>query len=220
VKKIIMNFVALTCCAIFSVSALADADEQTAEQVYNKIKYIQSLPSLAPWLVEGRELLQQTTINAEDSLKTTYQRDNEISRLKKSLETKVNHGEPIAMFYAAMLKEDDARFDRAFSEKYQNMSRIKDSNEKYDLAIQLFKQAGDAGINAAYWNVAVAYENGFGNTTSKLAAIEWYYKAGVGYLKDGYREQALAALEAIQAIRMDSELGLRLEKELNKGAPK
>lgn len=207
----LISVVALLLCATFSASALAEAVEQTPEQIYNKIKQNESLNShnvgngseLAPWL------------SSENS-----KRFFENLELKKLLETKASRGDLMAMFYVALLKTDNARLLRAVGEKYTNMNMIKESDDEYDLALQLFKQAGDAGISAAYWNVAVAYANGHGSTSSKLAAIEWYYKAGVGYLKDGDRERALAALEAIQAIRMDSELGKRLEKQLNKGAPK
>ena len=64
------------------------------------------------------------------------------------------------------------------------------------------------------------YANGLGKTTSKLAALEYYYLAGVGFLNAGDRAQALASLEAMQAIRMKHELSERLERQLNKTAPK
>ena len=54
---------------------------------------------------------------------------------------------------------------------------------------------------------------------SGLAAAEWFYKAGVGYLKNGERERALAALESIQKIDKAHPLGKKLNVLLQKGAP-
>ena len=55
---------------------------------------------------------------------------------------------------------------------------------------------------------------------SRLAAIEWDYKAGLGFLRLGQREKALAALEAIQSIDKNSPLARKLEASLAQGAPK
>ena len=210
VKKQIC-IVALILCATFSANTLADAGEQTAEQIYNKITQNESMianyAKLAPWL-------------KDDSDQRNIKRSNETSVLKSLLESKANNGDVNAIFYFAMLINTEAISKQVDGEKYQSSTLNEESKNKYDLAMSMFKHAGAAGISAASWNVAVMYANGYGTTTSKLAAIEWYYIAGIVFLISGDREQALAALEAIQTIKKDSDLGKRLEKQLNKGAPK
>lgn len=204
--------VALILCATFSTNTLADAGQQTAEQIYNKINQNDSISAnyakLAPWL------------KSPDHDQKNIARSNETSALKSLLESKANSGDVNAIFYFAMLIKTEAISKQVDGEKYQSSTLIEESKNEYDLAMSLFKKAGAAGISAASWNVAVMYANGYGTTTSKLAAIEWFYKAGIEFLKSGHREQALAALEAIQAINKDSDLGKRLERQLNKGAPK
>lgn len=223
-RKVIL----LMLLAVLSNSAMAELVEVTSsvtvEQMYNKIKLNKSLN-------DSNERFNIEKMSRGDVIKNSHyapwlaakdgneERDKEILDLEKLLETKSNNGDSLATFYLAVLKKDYAERELAMSdgkEEYWTGSAKKD----FDLAIKLFKRSCEMGISAACWNASVIYANGYGTTSSKLAATEWYYKAGVGYLKDGNREQALAALEAIQAIRMDSELGKRLEKQLNKGAPK
>jgi len=116
----------------------------------------------------------------------------------------------LAAFYAAMLAQEAATRQGSPDER----SRL------YQKAVSFWKLSGDAGEPGAYWNLAVMYLNGVGVMQSKLAAIEWNYKAGVGFLKLGEREKAQAALEAIQAIDKASPLGRKLEASLALGAPK
>jgi hypothetical protein len=222
-QKLMMGIVTMLFLTSFSINTLADTEVPEALQLYTKIKLNEKKSAdnvkLAPWLSDEDK---KNSVNLAPWLRpeneNLYEENREIEKL---LETMASNGEPNALYYSAMLKMDWAdtllsfRGIKDWTQSDEDRVRV-----AYDQALLRFKQSGEAGSPAACWNVATIYSKGLGSTTSKLAAIEWYYKAGVGYLKNGYREQSLAALEAIQAIRMDSELGLRLEKELNKGAPK
>ena len=92
--------------------------------------------------------------------------------------------------------------------------------ENYDAALRYFKQAGNAGFPSGYWNAAVMYEEGSGLMRSNLAAIELYFKAGLGYLGLNEREKALSSLEAIYRIDKNHELAKQLESQLKKAAVK
>ena len=188
----------------FNSSFSVAVDELTAEQIYKKIKLYKSLN-------ENNVKFNLERMSRGEAIKTSNyapwhaendgneERDKEINLLTENLAKKAQFGEPLAVLYSANLLAD---------------------NELYDLAIEWYKRAGAAGVSTAYWNIAVMYANGLGKTTSKLAALEYYYLAGVGFLNAGDRAQALASLEAMQAIRMEHELSKRLERQLNKTAPK
>jgi TPR repeat protein len=79
-----------------------------------------------------------------------------------------------------------------------------------------FQISSKAGMPAASWNIAVLYQRGAGVTQSKLAAAEWYGRAGVQYEKIGDRERALAALERIEEIDAMHPDGLSLRALLFK----
>jgi hypothetical protein len=116
----------------------------------------------------------------------------------------------LAAFYTALLSVEAAK-------------RVGPSNERdrlYGNAVAFWKRSGDAGDAGAYWNLAVMYQSGEGVLRSNLAAIEWFYKAGTGFLRLHEREKALAALEAIQSIDRKSALAHKLEGLLAGGAPK
>ena len=67
-------------------------------------------------------------------------------------------------------------------------------------ARKYFNFASNDGIAAASWNMGVIYETSLGVVGSKLAAIEWYGRAGFQYQADGERESALAALEKMEIL--------------------
>ena len=116
----------------------------------------------------------------------------------------------LAAFYAAVIAQEDAK----------RLGQSDARNKLYEKAVWYWKVAGDAGDPGAYWNLAVMYLKGEGVMQSRLAAIEWDYKAGLGFLRLGQREKALAALEAIQSIDKNSPLARKLEASLAQGAPK
>ena len=57
-----------------------------------------------------------------------------------------------------------------------------------------------AGYGDSSYNIAQMYQNGLGVSQTKLAAAEWYAKAGSQYLRQGLREVSLSALERAEAI--------------------
>jgi len=200
------------CCAIYSSNVLA---ELTAQQIYYKMNQNNSrIPSdlfIPSWLKQADDENSQIIFTVDSALGN--------KELEKKLSEKVALGDPDALFYVAMLKLDEAELLQSAGEKNADATMIGQSNMHYDEAIQFFKIAGDAGINTAYWNVALCYATGRGNIRSPLAAMAFYYKAGLGYLNDGYSAMAVAALKAIRAIQSDSGIGKLLEKKLGKEAP-
>ena len=116
----------------------------------------------------------------------------------------------LAAFYAAVIAQEDAK----------QLGQSDSRNKLYEKAVWYWKVAGDAGDPGAYWNLAIMYLSGEGVMQSRLAAIEWDYKAGLGFLRLSQREKALAALEAIQSIDKNSPLARKLEASLAQSAPK
>ena len=51
--------------------------------------------------------------------------------------------------------------------------------------------------------MGIIYETNLGVIGSKLAAVEWYSRAGVRYVELGDRETALAALEKLLGRHVD-----------------
>lgn len=137
----------------------------------------------------------------------------EMLRLKHELKRRADSGDAEAMFYTGLLHFESA-------ELFSRASSSRTAANEFASAINYYKRAGDGGEIGGYWNVALMYSNGTGVTQSKSAAIEWYYKAGAGYLSIGQREKALAALDMIKALDKDHRLGSRLQGALNKGEPK
>lgn len=198
-------------CAIFCTATMAQEGLQTAEQIYKQIRDLDSLIQMEIKIkIDKGEMtypFHPSSPNEDKSWK-----------LKSALEQSAKDGDPYAMFYTALLKSDFADKLRGSSSSSEVTKRL--SDDEYVVAMRLFKQAGEAGISSAYWNVALMYANGEGGTQSNLAAVEWYYKAGNSYLKSGDRERALASLEAIQKVSKNHELGKRLDAMLRKNAPK
>ena len=124
--------------------------------------------------------------------------------LQKKLKQMALGGNAEAAFYWGLYKFDrGARFqpliarqtDRGLADGLRNTV-----NQDFADAMTGLTIASKSGNPDASWNIALLYENGFGVSQSKLAAAEWYAKAGAQYLKRGYREVALAALERAEAI--------------------
>lgn len=69
-----------------------------------------------------------------------------------------------------------------------------------DSAIIWWRQAAAHGDADAMFNLGVTYDNGDGVGRSGAAAADWYYKAGVAYLKHNDRDGALSALQNIKRL--------------------
>jgi len=62
----------------------------------------------------------------------------------------------------------------------------------------VFRKEAEQGYASAQFNLGVSYAKGDGVTTSGAAAADWFYKAGLSYLKQGHREDALRSVERIK----------------------
>jgi TPR repeat protein len=62
----------------------------------------------------------------------------------------------------------------------------------------IFAEQGDA--NAQY-NLAVMYARGKGVLQNGATAADWYYKAGLSYLKEGKKDDALRCVEQIKDLK-------------------
>ena len=67
-------------------------------------------------------------------------------------------------------------------------------------AAQLYQKACDGGIAGGCFNLGASYSSGQGVLTSGAAAAESYHKAGLAYLKDGNKADALLCVERIQNL--------------------
>jgi len=65
------------------------------------------------------------------------------------------------------------------------------------------------------FNLGVAYLNGAGVQRSDKAAADWYYKAGVAYLKQGKKENALVAVDSIKKAAPGNSLAKQLTKKIH-----
>lgn len=187
----------------FSIPSHAQQDEGSTEKIYTDLR--------------SAELRFSFDMKAEidkGNIPFLFESKNSIERwrLQKVIETRADAGDSIASFYMGVLTSE-------FGPMWNREKKTKSGNEQYEKAIGFYKKACTAGLSNSCWNVAEIYVNGFGQTTSGLAAAEWFYKAGVGYLANGERERALAALESIQKIDNKHLLGKKLDAQLQKGAP-
>jgi len=131
-------------------------------------------------------------------------------RLREVLKVRASKGDPVANFYMGLLSAESGYFlkDGVVGKKF------------YNEALAYYKEACLKNAVSGCWNIAVMYADGTGVMKSNLAAVEWYYKAGVGYLAIGEREMALAALESIQKNDKNHALAKKLNALLQKGAPR
>jgi len=71
----------------------------------------------------------------------------------------------------------------------------------YEKSAQWWRMAADHGFAAAQFNLAIMYAFGHGVMQSGGAAADWYYKAGLSYLKMGSKEEALQSVERIKTLQ-------------------
>ena len=73
-------------------------------------------------------------------------------------------------------------------------------------AVKWYRLAAEQGDAVAQYNLGVMYANGEGVLRSGAAAADWFYKAGLAYLEEGKREDALRCVEGIR--NLEAVLGL------------
>ena len=66
--------------------------------------------------------------------------------------------------------------------------------------VKQLRLAAEQGNADAQSNLGVMYANGEGVLRSGAAAADWYYKAGLAYLEEGKREDALRCVERIRNL--------------------
>ena len=67
-------------------------------------------------------------------------------------------------------------------------------------AVKWFRLAAEQGHAGAQFNLGGMYATGEGVLRSGAAAADWYYKAGLAYLEEGKREDALLCVERIRDL--------------------
>lgn len=177
------------CSSLFFMSFSALGAE-SGKSLYDKIGALDAIHDAAINLMVSKG-------DTDGIIKGVFRSDwKERSALVEQLKSLAVSGDPESAFYWGYLNWIKGRESSASSEKWaQEMV-----NDNFKEALFGFRIASDAGVGAASWNIAVMYEQGDGVTRSKLAAAEWYSKAGHQYFKAGEREKALAALERIEEI--------------------
>ncbi len=74
-------------------------------------------------------------------------------------------------------------------------------------------QAAKGGPEKKF-SLAVSYEQGKGVKKNKGKAIDWYYKAGLGFLKQKNKGRAAAALAAINRLSPGHDKAIRLATKM------
>jgi tetratricopeptide (TPR) repeat protein len=97
----------------------------------------------------------------------------------------------------------------------QAVARVPDAARKhFEDALAPLRHAASRGEPSAAWNLALMFANGWGVQASKLAASEWYVRAGEWYARDGDRDTALASLERAEGLDPRSAGVRRLRNKL------
>jgi TPR repeat protein len=199
------TLVALT----FAFNSHAQQDDGTSQQVYDAMRLAESMYDMET----ANDECPKNNRSGFWGLCVTENSKNE-SRLREVLRSRANSGDPTASFYWGVMLSEGAARHRSTE------IGMKARKQGFELAISYFKPACTGGISDACWNIADIYLKGLGQTKSELAAVEWFYRAGVGYLANSKREEALATLEAIQKISGKHPLGEKLKAKLAEGTPK
>jgi len=81
-------------------------------------------------------------------------------------------------------------------------------------AILWWRKAAEQGNAGAQFNLGIMYAWGVGVTQNTSEAVAWYYKAGMSYLKNGQREDALKAYDRLSRVSPGNALGKKLQEAL------
>jgi TPR repeat protein len=189
--------VILVCCSACFFVPLPVMGAESGKSLYDKINALDAKASATDQLAMDKAL---ETGSGADMFNAIWRfgGNETIERmaLEKELKAQAASGDPESAFYWGYRNfEWGLKAARSSEKLHQDWA-----NDQFKEAYLSFKIASDAGVGAASWNIAVMYEQGNGVTLSKLAAAEWYYKAGRQYFKSGEREKALAVLERIEKV--------------------
>ena len=198
------KFLVIVCFLVLASSNdYALSDEVATDTLYQQLRSAESM-----WQLE----FQSTTVCGPGSGGFYCETENskEFFRLRAILEKRATAGDGQAAFYMGNVITESHEHDSKKSEY---------STEEYEKVISYYKKACASKIFTGCWNVGSIYLNGYGEIKSGLAAAEWFYKAGVGYISVGERERALSALEVISGIDPKHALGKKLRAQLQKKAP-
>jgi TPR repeat protein len=132
--------------------------------------------------------------------------------LKKVMELE----EALKALYEANAPSGDFYWGTYQLEQGQALVREPDmAREHFEKAVMPLRRAASGGEPAAAWNLGLMFANGWGVHVSKLAASEWYVRAGEGYAKNGDRDAALASLERAEGLDPRSIGAKRLRTKLS-----
>ena len=171
--------------------------QETSKDIYDRLLAIDE-KLLAVW-VSGYK-----SNNFNDAMLAVLDSGDEHSKLSKKLKSTALSGNTVAAFYWGVYN---------YNKGVDNFSALQESKTKNDLSVRKqladenfaealasFRISSKAGDGDSSYNIAQMYQNGFGVPQTKLAAAEWYAKAGAQYLRQGLREVSLSALERAEAI--------------------
>jgi len=81
--------------------------------------------------------------------------------------------------------------------------------QNYAEAVTWFCKAAEHGLAGAQFNLALMYANGEGILIiSGAAAADWFYMAGLSYLKEGKKDDALRCVEKINDLQTKKHLNV------------
>jgi TPR repeat protein len=205
-----IKFIFLLVAMSLSLSSNAQQSDGSSQQVYNSMLLAESLYKM-------ETLNDQCPTNDRSGFWGLCVTKNSINeyRLREVLRSRADGGDPVAQFYQGV----EIAKSGAYRVNDKTESGIRARKENYDKALSYYKKACPT-ISESCWNIANIYVKGLGSTKSALAAVEWFYKAGVLYLANDQREEALASLEEMEKIDPTHSLALKLKVQLQKGVPK
>jgi hypothetical protein len=91
-------------------------------------------------------------------------------------------------------------------------------NTDFAAAAICYRMAAEGGSANAQFNLAGMYADGKGVMQSVSVAVEWYYKAGQSFVRNGDKEKALTCYDRIRSLSPDSHLAPKLYAEIYQGA--
>jgi len=86
--------------------------------------------------------------------------------------------------------------------------------QDYAKAVIWYRTAAEEGHAGAQYNLGAAYANGAGVSADQETAVDWFFKAGQAFLKDGSRAKARQALAAIERVVPGHLLAKRLLEQV------
>lgn len=187
-------FFMVLCLSALVVSAQDSNDPKAA---YNKIKFLDGMQDIK----RSQEIAVFNWLSCTDECM-------ELVKLRGALSTRAET-EPLAAFYSGLLNLEDAQKLNGFTNP--NRALVESFSKS---ARKNFVYSSESGIAAASWNMGIIYDTNLGVPGSKLAAIEWFGRAGHQYLSEGERETALAALEKIETLDPNHRESKRLRNAL------